>query len=94
MVIGAAGYVTPLLLHYCWSPDEMIMIQGHVCPGGARCFHLSKGKCWFKGGAYPPGAAPVGAPLTRFEKMACILRSLRTLCRRRCRRLHKVCETC
>ncbi|KAJ3550976.1 hypothetical protein NM688_g4956 [Phlebia brevispora] len=22
---------------------------GHVCPGGARCFHLSKGKCWFKG---------------------------------------------
>ncbi|KAI0952604.1 hypothetical protein AcV7_008352 [Taiwanofungus camphoratus] len=22
---------------------------GHVCPSGARCFHLSKGKCWFKG---------------------------------------------
>ncbi|KAI0693810.1 hypothetical protein BC835DRAFT_1352270 [Cytidiella melzeri] len=28
---------------------------GHVCPGGARCFHLSKGKCWFKGdGMHPP----------------------------------------
>ncbi|KAI0091897.1 hypothetical protein BDY19DRAFT_884720 [Irpex rosettiformis] len=26
---------------------------GHVCPGGARCFHLSKGKCWFKGGESP-----------------------------------------
>lgn len=23
---------------------------GHVCPNGAKCFHLSKGKCWFKGG--------------------------------------------
>ncbi|KAE9410303.1 hypothetical protein BT96DRAFT_952955 [Gymnopus androsaceus JB14] len=22
---------------------------GHVCPNGSRCFHLSKGKCWFKG---------------------------------------------
>lgn len=22
---------------------------GHVCPSGTRCFHLSKGKCWFKG---------------------------------------------
>jgi len=21
---------------------------GHICPSGARCFHLSKGKCWFK----------------------------------------------
>jgi len=21
---------------------------GHVCPNGSRCFHLSKGKCWFK----------------------------------------------
>ncbi|GJE84485.1 hypothetical protein PsYK624_005610 [Phanerochaete sordida] len=28
---------------------------GHVCPGGANCFHLSKGKCWFKGeGMHPP----------------------------------------
>ncbi|KAH9850729.1 hypothetical protein C2E23DRAFT_887074 [Lenzites betulinus] len=28
---------------------------GHVCPSGARCFHLSKGKCWFKGdGMHPP----------------------------------------
>ncbi|KIY49506.1 hypothetical protein FISHEDRAFT_25691, partial [Fistulina hepatica ATCC 64428] len=22
---------------------------GHVCPNGPSCFHLSKGKCWFKG---------------------------------------------
>ncbi|KAI0796541.1 hypothetical protein C8Q75DRAFT_199448 [Abortiporus biennis] len=22
---------------------------GHVCPSGPKCFHLSKGKCWFKG---------------------------------------------
>ncbi|OBZ76776.1 hypothetical protein A0H81_03973 [Grifola frondosa] len=28
---------------------------GHVCPSGIRCFHLSKGKCWFKGdGMHPP----------------------------------------
>ncbi|EIN10581.1 hypothetical protein PUNSTDRAFT_51197 [Punctularia strigosozonata HHB-11173 SS5] len=28
---------------------------GHVCPNGIRCFHLSKGKCWFKGeGMHPP----------------------------------------
>ncbi|KAJ7638680.1 hypothetical protein FB45DRAFT_903524 [Roridomyces roridus] len=24
---------------------------GHFCPNGAKCFHLSKGKCWFKGDA-------------------------------------------
>ena len=24
---------------------------GHVCPNGPKCFHLSKGKCWFKGGS-------------------------------------------
>lgn len=24
---------------------------GHVCPNGPKCFHLSKGKCWFKGEA-------------------------------------------
>ncbi|KNZ73830.1 hypothetical protein J132_09471 [Termitomyces sp. J132] len=23
---------------------------GHTCPNGPKCFHLSKGKCWFKGG--------------------------------------------
>ncbi|TFK29342.1 hypothetical protein FA15DRAFT_664274 [Coprinopsis marcescibilis] len=22
---------------------------GHICPNGPKCFHLSKGKCWFKG---------------------------------------------
>ncbi|KAI0375786.1 hypothetical protein BV20DRAFT_16171 [Pilatotrama ljubarskyi] len=34
---------------------------GHVCPSGARCFHLSKGKCWFKGeGMHPPiGMQPI-----------------------------------
>lgn len=25
---------------------------GHVCPNGPKCFHLSKGKCWFKGGSW------------------------------------------
>ncbi|KAF8351272.1 hypothetical protein F5887DRAFT_1069004 [Amanita rubescens] len=31
---------------------------GHVCPNGPKCFHLSKGKCWFKGEAmHPPLAA-------------------------------------
>lgn len=24
---------------------------GHSCPNGPKCFHLSKGKCWFKGEA-------------------------------------------
>ncbi|KAG6817198.1 hypothetical protein H0H87_011556 [Tephrocybe sp. NHM501043] len=28
---------------------------GHFCPNGPKCFHLSKGKCWFKGG-YKPSA--------------------------------------
>ncbi|KAI0832571.1 hypothetical protein BC628DRAFT_1347344 [Trametes gibbosa] len=35
---------------------------GHVCPSGARCFHLSKGKCWFKGDGMHPlviGLQPV-----------------------------------
>ncbi|CAA7259550.1 unnamed protein product [Cyclocybe aegerita] len=27
---------------------------GHVCPNGPKCFHLSKGKCWFKGEAMHP----------------------------------------
>ncbi|KAF8211261.1 hypothetical protein K438DRAFT_1806988 [Mycena galopus ATCC 62051] len=27
---------------------------GHVCPNGPNCFHLSKGKCWFKGAMHPP----------------------------------------
>ncbi|KAM5534271.1 hypothetical protein V8D89_011999 [Ganoderma adspersum] len=31
---------------------------GHVCPSGARCFHLSKGKCWFKGDGMHPSSAP------------------------------------
>ncbi|KZT65986.1 hypothetical protein DAEQUDRAFT_758990 [Daedalea quercina L-15889] len=31
---------------------------GHVCPSGARCFHLSKGKCWFKGDGMHPVMGP------------------------------------
>ncbi|EIW79219.1 hypothetical protein CONPUDRAFT_138372 [Coniophora puteana RWD-64-598 SS2] len=27
---------------------------GHVCPNGNKCFHLSKGKCWFKGECMHP----------------------------------------
>ncbi|KAL0949658.1 hypothetical protein HGRIS_009698 [Hohenbuehelia grisea] len=32
---------------------------GHVCPNGAKCFHLSKGKCWFKGESMHPLVSPV-----------------------------------
>lgn len=32
------------------NSDASPHCQGHVCPSGAKCFHLSKGKCWFKGG--------------------------------------------
>ncbi|KAL0070892.1 hypothetical protein AAF712_002113 [Marasmius tenuissimus] len=32
---------------------------GHVCPNGPNCFHLSKGKCWFKSeGMHQPPASP------------------------------------
>lgn len=27
---------------------------GHICPNGAKCYHLSKGKCWFKGESMHP----------------------------------------
>ncbi|KAF8222733.1 hypothetical protein L208DRAFT_582297 [Tricholoma matsutake] len=27
---------------------------GHVCPNGSKCFHLSKGKCWFKADGMHP----------------------------------------
>ncbi|KAJ7507656.1 hypothetical protein B0H11DRAFT_132952 [Mycena galericulata] len=30
---------------------------GHICPNGSKCFHLSKGKCWFKGDAMHPPLA-------------------------------------
>ncbi|KIK65409.1 hypothetical protein GYMLUDRAFT_38861 [Collybiopsis luxurians FD-317 M1] len=30
---------------------------GHVCPNGPRCFHLSKGKCWFRGEGMHNGPA-------------------------------------
>ncbi|ESK97566.1 hypothetical protein Moror_17566 [Moniliophthora roreri MCA 2997] len=35
---------------------------GHVCPNGPKCFHLSKGKCWFKGDGMHN--APLSPPLT------------------------------
>ncbi|KAJ6599211.1 hypothetical protein DFH09DRAFT_1303734 [Mycena vulgaris] len=34
------GLVCPHGDTCCW---------GHSCPNGRQCFHLSKGKCWFKG---------------------------------------------
>ncbi|KAF9469027.1 hypothetical protein BDZ94DRAFT_1286917 [Collybia nuda] len=35
---------------------------GHVCPNGPKCFHLSKGKCWFKGEAmHPQGTSTIEA---------------------------------
>ncbi|KAJ3741314.1 hypothetical protein DFH05DRAFT_328396 [Lentinula detonsa] len=30
-------------------PYAELCCWGHVCPGGSHCFHLRKGKCWFKG---------------------------------------------
>ncbi|RDX53944.1 hypothetical protein OH76DRAFT_1167444 [Lentinus brumalis] len=41
------GLMCPWSDKCCW---------GHVCPSGARCFHLSKGKCWFKGDGMHPVA--------------------------------------
>jgi hypothetical protein len=34
---------------------------GHVCPSGPKCFHLSKGKCWFKGETMHPTQAQAQA---------------------------------
>ncbi|EGO27435.1 hypothetical protein SERLADRAFT_446663 [Serpula lacrymans var. lacrymans S7.9] len=34
------GLLCPYGDRCCW---------GHTCPNGPKCFHLSKGKCWFKG---------------------------------------------
>jgi len=34
------GVQCPYGTKCCW---------GHVCPNGSKCFHLGKGKCWFKG---------------------------------------------
>lgn len=48
-----------------------IRVQGHVCPSGARCFHLSKGKCWFKGGQSMPPPR-VNSALTCTLQTACI----------------------
>jgi hypothetical protein len=38
---------------------------GHFCPNGIKCFHLSKGKCWFKG----EGMHPINVPLTSEESL-------------------------
>ncbi|KAF7352911.1 hypothetical protein MVEN_01258400 [Mycena venus] len=35
---------------------------GHACPNGINCFHLSKGKCWFKGEAMHPPLPPDRSP--------------------------------
>ncbi|KAI0750948.1 hypothetical protein C8Q80DRAFT_1268254 [Daedaleopsis nitida] len=43
------GLICPYGDNCCW---------GHVCPSGAKCFHLSKGKCWFKGDGMHPGNFP------------------------------------
>ncbi|KAG6336342.1 hypothetical protein ID866_2737, partial [Astraeus odoratus] len=42
--VGALGLQCPYGERCCW---------GHTCPNGPKCFHLSKGKCWFKGGEWP-----------------------------------------
>ncbi|RDB22628.1 hypothetical protein Hypma_010354 [Hypsizygus marmoreus] len=44
------GVQCPYGENCCW---------GHVCPNGPKCFHLSKGKCWFKGEAMHPPTASV-----------------------------------
>ncbi|KAJ7283788.1 hypothetical protein C8J57DRAFT_1293585 [Mycena rebaudengoi] len=43
------GLLCPFGDRCCW---------GHFCPNGPRCFHLSKGKCWFKGEAMHPATSP------------------------------------
>ncbi|KAJ6509954.1 hypothetical protein C8R47DRAFT_774647 [Mycena vitilis] len=46
------GLQCPYGDHCCW---------GHVCPNGSNCFHMSKGKCWFKGEAMHPADSPPNA---------------------------------
>jgi hypothetical protein len=36
------GLTCPYGQKCCW---------GHFCPNGMKCYHMSKGKCWFKGEA-------------------------------------------
>ncbi|KAL0582002.1 hypothetical protein V5O48_000060 [Marasmius crinis-equi] len=41
---------------------------GHVCPNGPNCFHLSKGKCWFKSdGMHRPPGSPARPESSRGE---------------------------
>jgi len=35
---------------------------GHICPSGSKCYHLSKGKCWFKGEDMHPVLPQEGSP--------------------------------
>ncbi|KAJ7368174.1 hypothetical protein DFH08DRAFT_830608 [Mycena albidolilacea] len=48
------GLQCPYGAQCCW---------GHVCPNGPNCFHLSKGKCWFKGEAMHPALPPELPPI-------------------------------
>ncbi|KAJ6629143.1 hypothetical protein B0H10DRAFT_1988088 [Mycena sp. CBHHK59/15] len=43
------GLQCPYADKCCW---------GHICPNGPKCFHLSKGKCWFKGETMHPPLVP------------------------------------
>ena len=43
LLIFSIGVQCPYGDQCCW---------GHICPNGPKCFHLSKGKCWFKGGVF------------------------------------------
>jgi len=35
-------------------PNQASCCWGHVCPNGSKCFHYTKGKCWFKGANMHP----------------------------------------
>lgn len=35
-------------------PNRSSCCWGHVCPNGSKCFHYTKGKCWFKGANMHP----------------------------------------
>jgi hypothetical protein len=38
-------------------PNKSSCCWGHVCPNGSKCFHYTKGKCWFKGANMHPEEA-------------------------------------
>lgn len=44
---------------------------GHRCPNGPQCFHLSKGKCWFKGdGMHPKTDSTATTPIAEFTPLS------------------------